>query len=149
HTAILLLGRDLTIRSFTPLAEKFFNLRADDVGRPLSHLRHNLNVTNLESMLKETIDTLNEQQCVTQDERGLWYSVRARPYRTLDNKIDGVLLLLVDIDALKRGEQKLKIARDYAEAILRTSRGPLLVLRADLRVDTANDAFYKAFKTTP
>ena len=42
HTAILVLGRDLTIRRFTPLAEKAFNLIATDVGRSLSGIRHNL-----------------------------------------------------------------------------------------------------------
>ena len=40
--AIVLLGRDLTIRRFTPLAKKIFNLLATDVGRPLSRVRHNL-----------------------------------------------------------------------------------------------------------
>jgi len=52
-------------------------------------------------------------------------------------------------DALKRSGQETKAARDYAEAALRTTRDPLLILRADLRVNTANETFYKAFKTTP
>src|SRR5262249_35107773 len=49
----------------------------------------------------------------------------------------------------KRSEQEAKEARDYAEATLRTARDPLVVLRADLRVDSASEAFYKTFKTTP
>ena len=84
-----------------------------------------------------------------QDKSGRWYSLRVRPYKTLDNKIDGAVIVLVDIDALKRSEQDIKTARDYAEAIVRTARDPLLVLHADLKVDTANEAFYNTFKVTP
>ena len=57
--------------------------------------------------------------------------------------------MLVDIDTLKRSEQDIKAARDYLEAIIRTARDPLVVLRADLRVNTANGAFYKTFKFIP
>ena len=55
----------------------------------------------------------------------------------------------VDINDLKRAEREAEAARDYAESILRTVRTPLVVLRADLRVDTANEAFYKTFRTAP
>ena len=54
-----------------------------------------------------------------------------------------------DINDLKGSEREAKTARDYAEATIRTARDPLIVLRADLRVNTANEAFYKTFKTTP
>jgi len=54
-----------------------------------------------------------------------------------------------DITDLKRSERETKAARDYAEAIIRTARDPLIILRADLCVNTANEAFYKTFKTTP
>jgi two-component system CheB/CheR fusion protein len=63
-----------------------------------------------------------------------WYSLRLRPYLTLDNKIDGVVLVLADIDPLKRSQQEIAAARDYAEVILRTTRYPLVVLTAELRV---------------
>jgi PAS domain-containing protein len=66
-----------------------------------------------------------------------------------DNKIDGAVPALLDIDDLKGSEREAKAARDYAEATVRTARDPLIVLRADLRVNTANEAFYKTFKTTP
>src|SRR5262249_61586874 len=77
------------------------------------------------------------------------YGLRGRPYMTDDNNIDGAVLVLVDIDDLKRSEREAKATRDYAEATIRTARDPMIVLRADLRVNTANEAFYKTFKTTP
>ncbi len=51
--------------------------------------------------------------------------------------------------ALRESEQEIKGARDYAEAILRAAPVPFLVLRADLRVDTASEAFYKDFQVEP
>jgi PAS domain S-box-containing protein len=59
------------------------------------------------------------------------------------------VVVLVDIDAIKKTEREIEAARDYAEAILRTTRDPLVVLRADLTVDSANEAFYKTFKLKP
>jgi two-component system CheB/CheR fusion protein len=73
--------------------------------------------------------------------------MRIRPYKTLDNRIDGAVVALVDIDALKRSEVEIREARDYAEAIVRTARDPLLILSADLRVHTANEAFYQRFQS--
>src|SRR5205085_1644487 len=149
NMAILLLTRELSIRRFTPMAAKLFNLLAGDVGRPLSNVRHNLDFPGLDQLLKEVIDTVTERELEVQDEEGRWYSLRARPYLTLDNEIDGVVLVLADIDTLKRSEQEIAAARDYAEAILRTTRYPLVVLTADLRVTTANAAFYKTFNVPP
>jgi len=149
NTAIVVFSRDLTIRRFTSPAEKIFNLLPTDVGRSLGGVRHNLGVTDLEHLLAEVIDTLSVHTREVQDREGHWYALRARPYMTVDNKIDGVVLLLVDIDTLKRREQEIKSTNDYAQAILRTARDPLVVLRADLRVNTANEAFYKLFELKP
>lgn len=160
---IVLLGRDLTIRRFTAPAERIFNLLATDVGRPFSGVRHNLVVQRsaeaprvpeatpfpLEDLVREVIDAVYEQEQEVCDKNGRWYSLRARPYMTVDNKVDGAVLVLVDINDLKRVERETKDARDYAQAIVRTARDPLLVLCADLRVNTANEAYYKTFKTTP
>ncbi|MGH8759619.1 MAG: PAS domain S-box protein, partial [Burkholderiales bacterium] len=149
NQAIVLLGRDLTIRRFTPPAERVFNLLATDVGRPLSATKHNLNYPDLEQLITEVIHTVSAREREVRDKAARWYSLRVRPYLTLDNKIDGAVLMLVDIDALKRSEQDTKTARDHAEAILRTAPDPLLVLHADLKVNTANEAFYKTFKVIP
>lgn len=164
NMAIVVLARDLTIRRFTAPAAKLFNLLASDVGRPLSGVRHNLVEADasmgaagteasalfpLEELLREVIDSVNAHECEVSAKHGHWYLLRARPYMTAENKVDGAVLVLVDIHDLKRSEQEAKATRDYAEAILRTARDPLMVLRADLRVNTANEAFYNMFKSIP
>jgi len=146
---IVLLGHDLTVRRFSAQAEKQFNLLATDVGRPIGNVRHNLDLPDLEAFLGEVIATERERELEVRGQDGRWYSIRARPYLTLDNKVGGVLFTLVDIDALKRTEGEIRAARDYAEATVRTCPDSLIVLRADMRVDTANEAFYKTFKVSP
>ncbi|HSC46053.1 MAG TPA: chemotaxis protein CheB, partial [Candidatus Acidoferrum sp.] len=157
---IVLLARDLTIRRFSAPAASVFNLLATDVGRPLSAVRHNLIVPQegratpraaqndspprgenaapypVDDLVRRVIDSVREQEREARDHDGHWYSLRARPYMTVDNKVDGAVLVLVDITDLKHAEREAKAARNYAEATIRTMRDPLIVLRADLSVNT-------------
>lgn len=173
QTAVLLVGRDLSIRRFTSPAAKIFNLLATDIGRSFSDIKHNLGHLQSElpradagsarekrhggaarvqescqlgPLVKEVIDTIAVRSCELQDKEGRWYSLTVRPYMTLDNKVDGAVLVLVDIDLLKRSEQEAKLGREYNEAVIRTMRDPFVVLDGDLCVHTANEAFYKTFK---
>lgn len=142
---IVILANDLTIRRFTPMAEKIFNLISTDVGRPINHIKPNLNVPNLEQTILEVIDTLVIKELEVQDTEGHWYDLRIRPYKTLENQIDGAVIVLVDIDALKRSTELLKQSRDYAQAIVETIQSPIIVLDRNLRVLTANQCFYETF----
>jgi two-component system CheB/CheR fusion protein len=102
----------------------------------------------LEDFVRQVVDTVQEQEqeVYAQDRR--WYSLRASPYMTVDKRIDGAVLVLVDIDDLKQAEERVTHARDNAEAIISTAREPLVILRADLKVDKANEAFYKMFQVS-
>ena len=149
HQAIVLLGRDLTIRRFSVPAEKQLNLMASDVGRPFSHVRHNLAVSDLDSFLTEVVDNVRASEREVQDNDGRWFSLRARPYVTPDNKVDGAVLVLVDINDLKRSELAITSSREYAENIIATMRQPLVVISSDLRVESVNRAFYRMFGAAP
>ncbi|MEP1080129.1 ATP-binding protein [Leptolyngbya sp. PL-A3] len=146
---ILMLTNDLRIRRFTPMAQRLFNLIPGDAGRPLSDIRANLNIPDLESLLLEVLETLSVKELEVQTQGGHWYTLRIRPYRTTENQIDGVVLVLLDIDALKRSAVTLEAARNYAEAIVETVQMPLLVLESDFRVNTANRTFYDTFHVAP
>lgn len=146
---VLIVTRALTIRSFNPLAEKRFNLGAADASRPVGAIKSALHCPDLEQLIANVIDTVSMKEHEVRDHDGRWHLMRIRPYKTLDHKIDGVVLVLVSIDALKRSELDAKHARNYAQATLRAARDPLLILTDDLRVHTANDAFYKTFTLSP
>ena len=64
---------------------------------------------------------------------------------TIENRIDGAILSLVDIDALKHQVSAAEWARDYAKAIVEAVQVPLMVLDEDMRVLSANQAFYQAY----
>jgi two-component system CheB/CheR fusion protein len=145
---ILLLSRDLTIRRFSVQAEKQFNLIAADAGRPIRSIRHNFDLTGLEEFLSEVIANVRERELEVRDKAGRWYSLRARPYLTVDNKVDGAVLVVVDIDALKGAEQRATQARLHAQAVVEDAP-PLLILDENLRVISSNQSFYQQFKVSP
>ena len=147
--AIVMLGPDLRIRRFNPTAQEMLNLIPGDVGRPISDLKLPLEVDDLKGLLTEVMDHLAVKEVEVRNRQGRWYSLRLKPYRTLDQRIDGVVLALVDIDALKRSLEEVEEARNYAQGIVETLREPLLVLDGNLRVISANSAFYQFFKGVP
>ena len=146
---ILMLSNDLCIRRFTPRAVKVLNLIAADIGRPLSDLKIKLKLPNLQELIAEVIETLNIRELEVQDLDDRWYSLRIRPYKTADNRLNGVVLTLQDIDSVKRTLAQVEAARGLAEAIVATIREPLLILDGDLRVKTANQSFYNLLRATP
>ena len=91
---------------------------------------------------------MQERESDVQDKDGHWYSLRVRPYITIDNKVDGAVLVLIDINALKQSEQTVAAARDYAEAIVSTVHAPVLILNADLSVRMTNEAFCSTFQVS-
>jgi len=98
---VIVLGAELQIRRFNPSAGKILNLVASDTGRPITDIRSNISVPDLKEMIENVINTLVIKQREMQDGEGHWYSMTIRPYKTVDSRIAGVLLTLVDINELK------------------------------------------------
>ncbi len=146
---MLMLGENLVVRRFTPTAATLLSLIPADVGRPLGNLRIGIEVKDLERLALEAIQTVTPAESEVQDRDGRWWRLHVRPYRTSENKVEGAVLVLLDIDVLRRGRDQERDARDLAEAILDTAREPLLILSADLRVRRANRAFLESFGLSP
>jgi two-component system, chemotaxis family, CheB/CheR fusion protein len=100
--AIVIVARDLRVRRFTPMAEKKFNLIPSDIGRPLSQISTTLKCPELAALITETIDTVSPVERTVQDEQGDTYLLRIRPYKTPDNRIDGAVVALFDLDPAKK-----------------------------------------------
>ena len=105
---IVMLGSDLRIRRFTPMAEKLLNLIATDVGRPISDIKLGVGVPDLEPMLVEVMEAVTVKEVEVRDKQGHWHVLRMRPYRTQDNRIDGAVLVLIDVDVIKRSQDTLR-----------------------------------------
>ena len=145
---IVMVDNDLRLRRFTTAAEKLLNLGPVDLGRPVGHLRGKIQINEIESLIHSVLEKLNVDRREVQDDEGRWHSVVIRPYRTLDNRIDGAVIAFFDIDPLKRALRSAEEARDYAEGMIETVREPLLVLDADLRVQRATTAFHDMFQVS-
>jgi two-component system CheB/CheR fusion protein len=102
---IIMVGSDLCIRRFTPMAEKILNLIPADIGRSISNINLNIDVPNLEQLISDVIETVTVKEQEIQDHNGRWYSIRIRPYRTVENEINGAVIMLVDISERKRAEE--------------------------------------------
>src|ERR1041385_9442205 len=87
---------------------------AADIGRPMGSIRHALGA-DLEQFLTEVITSVRESERELQDREGRWFSLRARPYLTLDNKVDGAVLVMMDINDLNHTQQQMKAAQERAE----------------------------------
>jgi two-component system CheB/CheR fusion protein len=146
---ILILGNDLSIRSFTPLAERTFRLIPADVRRPIGELRLGIEVENLEAMVRDVIDSLNMREETVRGQDDRWYNLRIRPYRTTDNKISGAVLSLIDVTERKRIEELLQNQEAFTESLLAMLQNPMVVLDSGLRVVTTNQAFDATFHFQP
>jgi two-component system CheB/CheR fusion protein len=144
--ATIFVDNDLKIKRFTPKSKKLINVIESDVGRPLQDIASNLEYRDLIQDAEDVLKTLIPFEHEVQDSNGLWYLMRILPYRTLNNVIDGLVISFIDIHEQKRTQSELTDALDYSNGIIETVREPLLILDADLRVLTANEAFYRSFK---
>ncbi|MFH0341210.1 MAG: chemotaxis protein CheB [Chromatiales bacterium] len=146
---VIMVGPDLRIRRLTPGARKIMNLLPADLGRPIGDLKANVDVPDLEALIGEVIEEVQVRERDVRGRDGRWYTMRVHPYRTEDNRIDGAVVVLLDIDEIKRYQEQLREERDYHQAIVETMRKPLIVLDRELRVETANAAFYRTFGVQP
>ena len=138
---LLMLTSDLLIRQFTPPMQKLISVLPSDIGRPIADIRLQLSIENLEPVLREVSETLVTHESEVQDRDGRWYLLRIRPYRTADNKIEGLVIVLVDIDQLRSSQQGLIQTRDFSRAVVESVPVPVVVLDAHCTIQTVNTAF--------
>lgn len=139
---LVMVGRDLRIRRFTRAMEPMLNLIASDVGRSITDLQPQMELPNLRRLLLDAMEGGDRKPRDVRDSHGRWYSLRVLPSVGQDGRIDGAVLMLIDIDAARRG-------LDFAEAIVETVREPLVILNQNLQVMKANRAFYETFQAVP
>jgi two-component system, chemotaxis family, CheB/CheR fusion protein len=140
---VLVLDADLRVRRFTPVAGTLLNLIPGDVGRPFSNIASSLDVANWNDLFSEVTSQGRFVEREVTDRNGHRYSLRVRPYKTSDNRIEGVLVMLLDTDLIYRARDE---AGEYARAIVETIHEALVVVDAGFRVLTVNQSFCDMFR---
>ena len=145
--ATLYLDRRLHIQRFTAGVGELFSIRNADRGRHISDLTHRLGysefVEDAERVLRNLI--LVEREVQTPD--GNWFVIRLHPYRTREDRIDGVVTSFIDINELKRAEQELHRANDTLED--RVFERTQELDDANQQLSQARDLFYALFNANP
>jgi two-component system CheB/CheR fusion protein len=142
---IIMLSRDLKVRRYTPRAEKIWNLISGDIGRPIGNITPNILVDDLSEKIIEVIEHLDPKEIEVKDKENNWYSMKIRPYRTTDDKIDGVVITLFDVDKMKKEFDNALKGKNFSEVIFNTVREPLLILQKDYTIKEANRSFFSKF----
>ena len=146
--ATIFLNRDRKIMRYTPATRELFNLISKDVGRPISDITSVVDDPTLFDDIARVQKTLVPRQIEVQAKEGQWYIRRILPYRTQDEKIDGVVITFSNVSALKESQRKTRAAKHFSEDIVNTVRDPLLVLDRDLSVVSASRSFHRLFRPT-
>jgi two-component system, chemotaxis family, CheB/CheR fusion protein len=147
--ATLFLDKDLHIRRFTLQAIKIFKLIKSDIGRPFTDLVSDLVYPNLSDDILKVLKTLTfiKKQIPTKD--GRWFSTRIMPYRTLDDKVDGVVITFFNISDLKEVEVKLNETEQINRHLLNSSSDIIIKLSSDFKILEVNSSAQKYFGKIP
>lgn len=126
---VIILDRELCLRRYTPRVERLFNVIPRDKGRPLAHVTNKIDYVSEASLVDDAQHVLDELEAVErevlgEDER--WYLVRLVPYRTLEDKIDGVVITFLDITERRRYQDVLAGRERQQTVIAELARRALL-----------------------
>ena len=147
-TATLFLDDKFCIKWFTPSLRELLDLLPGDIGRPLDHFALKFRDDNLLSDAKRVMHKLQVLETEVSSFGGRWHLRRMLPYRTLDNRIAGVVITFFDVTDVRAEREASTEARIYAQAIVETVRQPLLVMDDSLKVVSINPAFAAIFQVS-
>ncbi|MFM0005443.1 chemotaxis protein CheB [Paraburkholderia dipogonis] len=144
--ATLFVDREMRIKRYTPAATDLFNVIPSDLGRPLHDITHRLHYPQLND---DTLTVFESLQLIEREIRGTdggYFLTRLSPYRTTDDHIDGAVLTIVDITALRRAEQLVRVGEERLHlAAQSTNDFAIIVQDMDGRVVTWNKGAERIF----
>ena len=103
----IFLDSDLRIRMFTSPISELFNITDADIGRPLINFTHRLNYQEIERGIRLVLSDIVTVETEVEDADGRCFMMRIRPYRTIEERIDGVVLTFIDISSRHEAEKSL------------------------------------------
>ena len=137
--ATIFLDRAQRVHLFSPAAREIFNLIPADFGRPLSDITSRLDYTGLSEDAEWVLNKLQpvEREVTTKDEKV--YMMRVLPYRTVEDKINGVVVTFFDITKRKRMEEALRASEERARMLIESAKDYAIFTQdLDRRVNSWN-----------
>ena len=130
--ATLFLDNTLLVKHFTSQMTVVSRLILSDVGRPITDIASDLIYPELEEDIREVLRTLITVEKQVMSRNGNWFNARILPYRTLEDKIDGVVITFVNITKSKELEAELSKSKLALEKRIVEQDGELLLVNHSL-----------------
>jgi two-component system CheB/CheR fusion protein len=143
--ATLFLDKNMNIRQFTKHATKIFKLRNTDIGRHYNDLSNNLNYPEMLNDAKEVLSTLKFEEKTISTTDGLYYTIRIMPYRTFDDKIEGLSITFIDITKAKNIENTLLETQIILKSYINKVSGVIIGLSSNGGIIEFNPEAEKVF----
>lgn len=129
NIASIFLDSMFRIKFFTPTSKNLFGLIATDIGRPIDNISPRFHDPDLQSDSRKVIETLRVLDKEVCTEEGQWYTRRIQPYRTQDNRIDGLVMSFTEISQQKNVEMALQETNRELDILVKKYSGDLEVER--------------------
>jgi two-component system, chemotaxis family, CheB/CheR fusion protein len=142
---ILFLDRQLRIKRFTPRVTEIFNIASGDEGRSVTDFTHSLLYEGLEQDALAVLRDLVSLERQAPSRNGSWHLMRMRPYRTVENKIDGVVVTLVDFTERRRAEEALRESEARLRSVIDGVGDAIIIIDAEGWIKSVNSATVKMF----
>jgi two-component system, chemotaxis family, CheB/CheR fusion protein len=143
----LFLDRELRIQRFTAGVIDVINILPSDRGRPIDHLTHKLMYSSFLEDAEQVLRQLVPVEREVQKEKDGWYLLRFRPYRTAQDRIEGVVITFINITALKESEAQLLQSNETLEQ--RVEERTRELRAANEKISQARDLFFRLFYSNP
>jgi two-component system, chemotaxis family, CheB/CheR fusion protein len=140
--ATLFLDINLCIRRFTPKATEIIPLSATDTGRPISHFATSLQGLDLNEYCTDVLNDLAMREVEAKTRENRIYEVKIRPYRTINNVIDGVVVTFEDISVRKKVDRALNDSEQLYRMLFQLSSSPMLLIADTGKIIESNHFAY-------
>ena len=147
--ATVFLDKDLKVRRYTPAITRLFSLIPSDIGRPVADVLRRFSDEPLLDDARRVLADLTPVSHAVPAEDGRWYIRRITPYRTQDDRIEGVVVTFVDVSDIKQSEHALRQAKEEWEKTFDSVPDLIVILDDHHRVVRANKALADRLGLTP
>lgn len=125
--ATIFVDRGTRIKRFTPRATDIFNIIGADIGRSLSDITHRLLYDELVSDIATTLESLGPIEREVRRNDGRYYIARLRPYRTEEDRIEGVVMTFFDVSGRREAEERARAGEERMRLVAESTNDHIII----------------------